>query len=106
MKNYEVEVVTHHSVTIRWAFKDVPGADYEYREKFEDRVSTACFHACEEFKVSHKSRQFYPMDNFYHQLMIIEGSDPDLVRQAGVALAKVIFSHRYVEPSTHSKGVL
>lgn len=106
LKNYEVEVVSHHSVTIRWDFMNVPGADYDYREKFEDRVSTACFHACQEFKVSHKARQFYPMSNFYHQLIIIEGSDPGLVRQAGQALAKVIFSHRYVEPSNHSKGVL
>lgn len=106
LKNYEVEVVAHHSVTIRWAFKDVPGADYDYREKFEKRVLTACHHACQDFKVSHKSRHFYPMSNFDHKLIIIEGVDPDRVRKAGEALAKAIFSHRYVEPSNHNKGVL
>lgn len=101
-KQYPIEMVTYHSVTIRWDFKDVPGADYDYREKFERRVSAASHRVCEEFGVSQKTRQFYPIGHFHYKRIIIAGEDKELARQAGEALAKVIFSHRYVVPANHT----
>lgn len=95
---YSLVVETAYSVTINYDFLDVPGADYDYREKFAKKVSHACWEANQRFGTANDHKGFYPMDNFHHQLVRISGKDQEQVLLAGQAVAKTIFSHKYVVP--------
>lgn len=103
--DFPIEVITSHAVIIRWDFSDAPGTTRDYRENFAKKVDQACYEIGQAFGIQKDCKQFYPMDNYHHKLIQIRGLDFEKVREAGEALAKVIFSHRYVVPSNHASGI-
>lgn len=95
---YPIVVETTYSVSIKYDFLDVPGADYDYRERFETKIRHACWDVNREFGVSNPHGAYRPHGNFYYKVVDIAGADPEEVRSAAQAVAKAIFAHRYVIP--------
>jgi len=93
---YSFEIAVNYSTEIGFIYKCINEADWEYREKVRSRLQQRSIEVSRDFCVVVLVNQYLLARD--HDTIVISGKDQKSVQLAGEAMAKAIFSHKYVEP--------
>jgi hypothetical protein len=97
-KDYNLEVVTTHTVTIRWMWQEGFGNELVFTEQFHDKLDNYWLFIRDDFRSVRNQMDRYPFGLRDHGRFKLAGNNAEEVLAAAKEMAKKIFYHQFVYP--------